>query len=76
MTNIDDQDDDDFYDEQCDHENADIDMLRGRISCHCGYSKWMTSEEFKEELRLQAKANEEWDALCRQEEIANERSKT
>lgn len=61
--------DDENY-EPCDHESADIDMLTGRMSCHCGFSKWLTSEEFQTELKLQAMAQEEWDRLCEQESAA------
>lgn len=62
---------DDFFDgcddDPCDHEHADIDLLTGIMSCSCGYSKWLTSEELEEECRLQAIAYEEYHRLCEAE---------
>ncbi len=33
----------------CDHENADVDLLVGRLTCSCGYTKWLTTEELQRE---------------------------
>ena len=30
---------------ECDHENANIDILEGRLLCHCGYSRYLSGEE-------------------------------
>jgi hypothetical protein len=49
-------DDDEPYDRSldCDHEQADIDILTGRAMCSCGYSWWMTREEIHREAEFLA----------------------
>jgi hypothetical protein len=53
------EDDDDLPDDLCDHEDEDIDILTGRGICpSCGNVRWLTSEQFKRRLALQAEADE------------------
>lgn len=59
---------DDLQDDLCDHEEADIDIFTGRLSCTCGYSKWLSSDELEEEITMQARLYEEYHALCEKEE--------
>lgn len=46
--------------DQCDHEDADIDILTGRMACRCGFSKWLSAEELAREMKLQAELYEEY----------------
>lgn len=48
-----DEDEDD-----CDHLDADEDVLTGILTCSCGYRKWLTSDEVKarQDARLRAEA--------------------
>ena len=51
--------DDDYDDdrEPCEHEDYDVDCLEGRAYCsRCGEAWWLTSEQLKHELQLQADA--------------------
>ena len=45
---------DDAPEDACDHDQADIDILIGRGSCHCGHTWWLSSEEIQAELRFMA----------------------
>jgi hypothetical protein len=61
MTHDQDWDDEDEpYDQEddCIHEDADIDILTGHMLCHCGYSRWLTAEELQREAELQAELME------------------
>ena len=65
--------DENFYDahepDDCDHTAAEIDCLIGRMTCHCGYSKWLTTEELRRELTFQAAMYEAHERYI-QEELA------
>jgi len=63
------EDIDDYCDDEpCDHEHADFDPLIGRESCSCGWSRWLTGEEYSRRLNLEAQAQAEWDEFCKQAE--------
>ena len=58
------EDEDDLYDlyddEPCDHEDRDVDILTGRASCwQCGESWWLTDEQLRRELELNAQMFED-----------------
>jgi hypothetical protein len=61
---------DDTYDHtaDCDHMDADVDVLTGHMLCHCGYSRWLTGEEIKREAELQAELTEAYYRECEQTE--------
>ena len=60
--------DDDYYDARdCDHIDADIDILTGLLSCHCGYSRWLSGEELRREIEIQAECYEAYAAECTQD---------
>ena len=65
-----DYDYDDFPDDEepCDHEHADFDILIGRESCSCGWSRYLTTEEYQRRSELEAQAQAEWDAFCREQD--------
>jgi hypothetical protein len=69
-TNEDEWDDDRDPDrDECDHENADVDILTGRMLCFsCGYSKWLTGDEIAREAELQAEMMEAYYRECEQTE--------
>lgn len=47
--------DDRYPEEECFHENADVDILVGRALClSCGHSWWMTDKELEAEIKFQA----------------------
>lgn len=46
----------------CDHVEADVDILTGILSCACGYSTWLTTEELRREIALQAEMYEAYAA--------------
>jgi hypothetical protein len=60
MTHKYDDEDDEFFndcdpEDDCFHENADIDILVGRALCFsCGHSWWMTDKEIEAEAKFQA----------------------
>jgi hypothetical protein len=60
MTGKYDDEDDEFFngndpEDDCFHENADIDILAGRALClSCGHAWWMTKEEIEAEAKFQA----------------------
>jgi hypothetical protein len=59
-----DYDDPEDYDDPtdydpCDHDQYDVDILTGRAHCHrCGEAWWLTSDQLKEELKIQAEMYE------------------
>lgn len=63
-------DDPDAYDAalDCDHEDADIDILTGRLSCRCGYTEWLSTERLTREAQLQADLAEAWQRECETDE--------
>lgn len=56
QTTFDDDEDDDP--DPCDHEDAEIDILTGLETCHCGWSRYLTSEELKKRAEIEAEAYE------------------
>jgi hypothetical protein len=48
---------------ECDHDDADFDILDGRMTCHCGYSRYLTGEEIDAELHRMS----EYDRLMRRQ---------
>lgn len=42
----------------CDHSDADVDIMEGSLSCRCGYRKWLTGDEIRREAQLQAEMME------------------
>lgn len=54
-------DDDDMPDE-CDHLDAEEDILIGRLTCSCGWRHWLTPEESKRRQELQRQAEEAFEA--------------
>lgn len=42
-------DDDDRDEPECDHEDAEIDILDGCARCHCGHSWYVTTAELERE---------------------------
>jgi len=40
--------------EDCDHAEADIDIMTGRLSCRCGLRRAATTQEIEAEMRWQA----------------------
>lgn len=62
--------DDEFEPIECDCLDAEIDILTGRETCHiCGRSRYLTSEEFKNRLKLQA----EWEDAYYEEIAVSEK---
>lgn len=49
-------------DSGCDHEDADLDMLTGRVVCSCGFTKWLSNAEFVKEQEFRAKAEALYEA--------------
>ena len=68
----DDRDPDDYYDlaGECDHTEADIDAITGRLSCSCGYTRWLSGDEIRREAQLQAEMMEAYYQQCEDEENA------
>jgi hypothetical protein len=64
MADYDDWDEED----DCDHMDAEIDILTGIMSCRCGYTKWLTAEELRREAELQAELMEAYYRECEQTE--------
>jgi len=42
------------YEQYCDHAEADIDIVTGQLSCHCGVHRAATTQEIEAEMRWQA----------------------
>jgi len=42
------------YENDCDHAEADIDIMTGRLSCRCGLRRAATTQEIEAEMRWQA----------------------
>lgn len=38
-------DHDSYPDDECEHLDADFDVLTGREECSCGWARWLTTEE-------------------------------
>jgi hypothetical protein len=56
-----DWDDDDWgsdYDYDCDHQDAELDIVIGELQCHCGYRRAMTSGEISAECQRMAEYQE------------------
>jgi hypothetical protein len=57
-------------DEPCEHEHADVDTLTGMAYCpSCGEGWWLSAEELKRELEIQAQAYEAFAAEMSGEEV-------
>ena len=39
------EDGEEYEPSECDHDDADFDILDGRLTCSCGYSRYLTTEE-------------------------------
>ena len=52
----DDEDDDDFpvYEDDCDHLEADVDLMTGNATCRCGHHWYLSGDEIRREAQLQA----------------------
>lgn len=48
----DERDEYDDYDaeRECNHQEADVDIVSGEVSCHCGHRWTMTGEEIQREI--------------------------
>lgn len=49
---------DDFDEDTCDHEDVDFDVLTGHESCSCGWSRWLTSEEYQRRAKVESELHE------------------
>ena len=46
--------------EPCEHEYSELDILTGRESCSCGWSRWLSSEEYAARVKFEAEAYDEF----------------
>jgi len=52
----------DDFEEDCDHEDYDFDILTGRAECHqCPHSWYLSRKEINQQIRLQRAYQEEMD---------------
>lgn len=50
---------------ECDCLDEDVDILTGIATCDaCGRSRWLTSEQLRERLKLEAELQAEYDRQC------------
>lgn len=63
-------DEDDAYDASldCDHAEADVDLMTGELSCRCGYHRYLSGDELRREAQLQAEMMEAYSRECEQSE--------
>lgn len=54
----DDDYDDTYPADECDHEDATVDILTGEMTCHCGYRRWLSGVELEREDEFQARMME------------------
>lgn len=52
----------------CDHVEAEVDILTGEMHCHCGYRRVLSGEELSREAEFQAEAMEAYYRECEQTE--------
>lgn len=52
----------------CDHAEADLDIVTGELHCRCGYLYILTGEQLKREAMLQAEMMEVYSRECEQTE--------
>lgn len=57
------EDDEDPSGDECDHDDADFDILDGRLTCTCGYSRHLSTEEIDAEIRRMS----EYDRMMRRQ---------
>lgn len=62
------EDYEDYEAEECDHEDATVDVLTGEMSCRCGYRRGLSGEEIEREAQLQAEAMEAYYAECERDD--------
>ena len=56
--------DDDHEPDECEHENAEYDVIEGRMWCTCGYHRWLTGDEIRREAQFQAEQMEAYFVEC------------
>lgn len=49
---------------ECEHENAEYDILEGEMSCSCGYHRWLSGDEIRREAQFQTKLMEAYYTEC------------
>lgn len=52
----------------CNHAEADVDIMTGELHCLCGYTRILTGEQLKREAMLQAEMMEAYYRECEQTE--------
>ncbi len=64
------EDEDDYppWEDECDHENAEVDILTGAMNCRCGYRRYLSGDELRREAQLQADMAEDYYLECLREE--------
>jgi hypothetical protein len=55
---------DDGANDECLHEDADIDLLIGRMSCRCGHTAWLSPAQYKRELQYQTEQMQAYYEEC------------
>lgn len=49
----------------CDHMEADVDVLTGELFCHrCGYHRYLSAEDLQREAELQTQCAEAYQLEC------------
>ncbi len=56
--------DDHAYEDNCMHEQAEVDILAGELHCHCGYHRILSGDELEREIAFQAEAAEAYEREC------------
>jgi hypothetical protein len=42
--------------DECEHEHAEVDILTGELSCHCGYHRYLSGDELRRGIEIQTEA--------------------
>jgi hypothetical protein len=58
----------DDIDYDCLHEEAEVDLLTGEMTCRCGYHRFLSGDELRREAELQAEMMEAYYRECKQTE--------
>jgi hypothetical protein len=62
--------------DDCIHEDADVDILTGEMTCHrCGFHKYLTGDEIRREAEIQAEMMEAYHQEMLNEDAAIEKAK-
>jgi hypothetical protein len=59
----------------CDHSEADVDLITGEMTCGCGFHKYLTDDEMRREAEIQTEMMEAYHQQMLDEDAAIEKAR-